>query len=205
MVGADVSASVINNSLLLYDLIFGCNKLMNSTGAEAVTGVPSRYQNTSALAEDYIGGNFLFIQVGGTALANTAHNWTVCTYQNQNNSPATLPSITGNAAAIVDRLDHPTQQWFAPLAGGDTGIKNLTQMQCSALVATGVTWFMIGHPLGFMSFPVINSILPFDWLTNRNQAPRVFNDACLALLEPLKPATTTTTYTGMIHATGAGA
>lgn len=203
LVGADVSASVINNSLLLYDLIFGCDKTMNSTAAEAVTGTPSRYQNTDPTAPDYAGGNFLFIQVGGTALAATAHNWTVCTYTDQAGNASTLPSLTGNASAIVDRLDHPTNQWFAPLQGGDVGIRTLTQMQCDAAVATGVIWFMIGHPIGFMSFPVINSLLPFDWLTNRNQAPRIFDGACLALLEPLKPATTATTYTGIIHATRA--
>jgi hypothetical protein len=203
LVGANVSASVINNSLLLYDLLFGVNKTMNSTATEAVTGVPSRYQSTTTTAEDYIGDNFGFIQVGGTALAATAHNWTVCTYTDQSSSASTLPSLTGNASAIVDRLDHPTQQWFAPLASADTGMKAWTQMQCSAAVATGVIWFMIGHPIGFMSFPVINSILPFDWLTNQDQAPRVFDGACLAFLEPLKPATTATTYTGRIAVTAA--
>lgn len=203
LVGADISASVINNSLLLYDLLFGVAKTINSTATEAVTGVPTRYQNTTASAMDYIGGNFLFIQVGGTALAATAHNWTVCLYNDQANAASTLPSLTGNASAITDRLDHPVAQWFAPLESGDNGIMKLTQMQCSALVATGVIWFMIGHPLGFMSFPVINSMLPFDWLTNRNQAPRVFDDACLAFLEPLKPATGATTYTGNVNLTGA--
>ena len=203
LVGADISASVINNSLLLYDRLFGCNKAMASTATEAVTGVPTRYQNTVATADDYIGGNFLFIQVGGTVLPATAHNWTVCTYLDQANAASTLPSLTGNASAIIHRLDHPVGQWFAPLESGDVGIKALTQMQCSASVATGIIWFAIGHPIGFMSFPVINSMMPFDWLTNRNQAPRVFDSACLALLEPLKPATTATTYTGAIHLTGA--
>src|SRR3972149_2742173 len=205
LVGADVSASVINNSLLLYDLLFGCNKTMASTSAEAVTGVPTRYQGQTAGQPDYIGGNFLFIQVGGTVLAATAHNWTVCTYTDQAGVGSTLPSLVGNSAGIIHRLDHPVGQWFAPLESGDVGIKALTQMQCSASVATGVIWFMIGHPFGFMSFPVINSLLPFDWLTNRNQAPRVFDNACLALLEPLKPATGTTTYTGTLHLTGAAA
>jgi len=51
-----------------------------------------------------------------------------------------------------------------------------------------------------MSFPVINSILPFDWLTNRQLAPRIFNDACLAFYEISKPATTATGYHGMIYA-----
>lgn len=203
LVGADVSASVINNSLLLYDLIFGCNKTMNSIAAETVTGTPTRYQNTTAGTPDYVGGNFLFIQVGGTALAATAHNWTVCTYTDQDGASSTMPSLVGNASAIIDRLDHPVQQWFAPLAAGGVGIRTLTQMQCDAAVATGVIWFMIGHPIGMMSFPVINSMLPFDWLTNRNQAPQIFNNACLAFLEPLKPATTATTYTGTVHATRA--
>lgn len=202
LVGADISASVVNNTLLLYDQIFGVNKTMNSTATEAVTGVPSRYQGTTATAENFAGDNFLFIQVGGTALAATAHNWTTCLYTDQSgNTGATLPSVTGNASAIVDRLDHPTQQWFAPLATGDTGMQALTQMQCSAAVATGVIWFMMGHPLGFMSVPLINTMMPFDWLTNRDQAPRIFDNACLAFLEIIKPATTATTYTGRIITT----
>jgi hypothetical protein len=56
-----------------------------------------------------------------------------------------------------------------------------------------------------MSFPVINSLLPYDWLTNRNQAPRIFDSACLALIELPKPATTATTYNGMIYVTSAAA
>ncbi len=205
LVGADFSASVINNSLLLYDRLFSVAKTMNSTATEAVTGVPTRYQSVTNTDADYIGDNFGFIEVGGTALAATAHNWTVCTYTDQANAASTLPSVTGNSAGIVDRLDQPAQQWFAPLAAADVGIKAWTQMQASAAVATGAINFCIGHPLGFMSFPVINSMLPFDWLTNRDQAPRVFDNACLAFLEPLKPATTTTTYTGRFQMTSAAA
>lgn len=205
LVGADVSASVINNSLLMYDRLHSVAKTMNSTSTEAVTGDPTRYQSTTATNADYIGDNFGFVEVGGTALAATAHNWTTCLYDDQGNASSTLPSLTGNSGAIVDRLDHPLQQWFAPLASGDVGIRAWTQMQCSAAVATGAINFVVGHPLGFMSFPVINSILPFDWLTNRDQAPRVFDDACIAFLEPLKPATGACTYTGRFQMTGAAA
>lgn len=201
LVGADVGGNVIGNTLLLYDRIFAVAKTMNSTATEAVTGVPTRYQSTTATAEDYIGGNFGFVEVGLTALAATAHNWTVCTYTDQANAASTLPSLTGNSGAITHRLDHPLQQWFAPLAAGDQGIKAWTQMQCSAAVATGLINFVIGHPIGFMSIPVANLMLPFDWLTNRDQAPRIFNDAYLAFLEITKPSTTTTTYTGRIAAT----
>ena len=203
LVGADFATSVINNSLLMYDRLFSVAKTMNSTATEAVTGVPTRYQSTTAANMDYIGDNFGFVEIGGTALAATAHNWTVCTYTDQAAAASTMPSLTGNSAGVVDRFDHPLQQWFAPLESGDVGIKAWTQMQCSAAVATGVINFVIGHPLGFLSFPVINSILPFDWLTNRDQAPRIFDDACISFLEPLKPATTATTYTGRFQMTGA--
>lgn len=204
LTGADISASVTNNSLMLYDRIFHVTKTMNSTGTEAVTGVPTRYQSTTATDENYAGGNFLFIEVGGTALAATAHNWTTCLYTDQGgNANQTLPSVTGNSGAIVDRFDMPTSAWYAPLATGDTGIQALTQMQCSAAVATGVVNFVIGHPIGIFSFPVANLVFPFDFITNRNVTPKIFDDACLALFEMPKPTTTATTYTGVIYATAA--
>jgi hypothetical protein len=203
LVGADMSAQIANNSLMLYDRLFSVAKTMNSTTTEAVTGVPTRYQSTTATAADYIGGNFLFIEVGGTALAATAHNWTVCTYTDQANAASTLPSVTGNASAIVDRFDMPTQSWFCPLESGDVGIKALTQMQCSALVATGAINFVIGHPIGIMAFPIANTMTPFDWLTNRLQAPRIFDNACLAFIELVKPSTNASTYTGQVYATSA--
>ena len=205
LTGADFSASVINNSVMLYDRIFSVAAPINSTATVAVTGTPARYQSSTTTAADYVGGNFLFIEVGGTALAATAHNWTVCTYTDQTGAASTLPSVTGNASAIVDRFDMPLNTWFCPLESGDVGIQKLTQMQCSALVATGAANFVIGHPIGIMSFPVINSLLPYDWLTNRNQAPRIFDSACLALIELPKPATNATTYNGMIYATSAAA
>jgi hypothetical protein len=206
LVGADAASNVVNNSLLIYDRIFGVVKTMNSTGTEAVTGVPTRFQSTTPTSEDYAGGNFLAIEVGGTALAATAHNWTVCTYTDQDgNTGATLPSVAGVSSAIVDRHDYALASWYAPLAAGDSGIKALTQMQCSAAVATGVIWFVIGHPIGIMSFPIVNTMFPFDWLTNRDQAPYIPNDACLAMYELVKPATTATTYAGQIYATSTSA
>lgn len=205
LVGADVAANVSGNSLLMYDLIFGVNKTMASTATEAVTGVPTRYQSTTTTDADYIGDNFGFIQVGGTALAATAHNWTTCTYKDQADAASTLPSLTGVSGAIVDRYDQTLPQWFAPLESGDTGIKAWTQMQCSASVATGVVWFMIGHPIGFMAFPIQNMMTPYDWLTNRDPAPRIFDDACLAFIEMMKPSTTATTYNGRLVVTNAAA
>lgn len=193
-------ASVAGNTLLLYDRIFQVLKLINSTGTEANTGVPTRYQNQTSTAEDYIGGNFVFVEVGVTAMANTAHNWTVCQYTDQDgNVTQTIPSFAGNpgaVATIADRLDMPNGTWFAPLAPADVGIKALTQMQCSALVATGVPNFVMGHPLAFMPCPVANMVCVYDGINTAFNLVRIFDDACLAFLEINKPSTSATNYTG---------
>lgn len=197
LVSANAVASVGGNTLLAYDRIFGVAKTMSSTATEAVTGVPTRYQSTTGGAEDSAENNFLFVECG-TALGATGHNWTTCTYTDQSgNTGATLPSVTGNSSNIVNRLDQPVGSWFCPLASGDTGIKALTQMQCSASV-TGAIDFVIGHPLAFLICPVANYVCAWDGLNTAFSLVRVFDDAAIAFLEIVKPATTATTYAGMI-------
>jgi hypothetical protein len=199
-VSAFITSSVAANTLLLYDRIFDVAKTMNSNTTESVTGVPTRYQSSTPGAADYAGGNFCFVEVGGTALAATAHNWTVCQYRNQAGTDAqSFPSMTGNSGAIVDRLDHPAGSWFMPLAAGDTGVMDLAQMQCSAAVATGAINFVIGHPLAIIPCPVANLVLPVDGMRGPFQLARIFDDACLAFLELPKSATTATTYSGVIN------
>ena len=194
---AQVVASVAGNTLLMYDRLFDVLKTMNSTATESVTGVPTRYQSSTATNPDYAGGNFAFVEVGGTPLAATAHNWTVCRYRNQAGTDAvSFPSMAGASGAIVDRLDHPVSSWFMPLASGDTGVMDLDQMQCSALVATGVITFAIGHPLAWMPCPVANMACTVDGLNTAFSLVRVFDGAALAFLEVSKPVTNATTYTG---------
>ena len=195
---ANVLATVSAQTLLLYDRIFEVNKTMNSTATEAVTGVPSRYQSTTATDPGYIGGNFIFVECQ-TALPATAHNWTTCTYTDQGGNASTLPSLTGNSSNIINRLDHPTGQWFAPLGSGDVGIGALTQMQCSAAVATGAIAFVIGHPIAWIPCPLANFVVPTDGLRGPLTLARVFDDAALALLEVMKSATTATTYAGTLE------
>lgn len=189
-------ASVAANTLLLYDRLFSVTKTMNSTATEAVTGVPTRYQSTTAGADDSAEGNFLMIECR-SALPATAHNWTTCLYEDQSgNTGATLPSVTGNSSNIVNRLDQPASTWFCPLATGDTGISDLEQMQCSAAVASGNIDFTIGHPIAFMPCGIANFVCEKDGLTTSFNLARIFDDACLAFLEICKSATTATTYTG---------
>lgn len=191
--------ATLQNTLLLYDRLFDVAKTMSSTGAEAVTGVPTRYTSSTASAADYAGNNFLNVVVGATPLGATAHNWTAVNYNDQGGAASVLPSLTGNASAIAQRLDHPTGQWFAPLATGDIGIKALTQMQCSASV-TGTIDFVIGHPIAWMPCLLANLVCVVDGINTAFNLSRIFNDACLTFLEVIKPAATATNYAGSFTA-----
>jgi hypothetical protein len=197
IVSAVAMGSAAGN-LMLYDRLFGVAKTMNSTATQAVTGVPTRYQSTTAGAQDSAEGNFLFVETV-TALAATAHNWTVCQYTDQGGTTTvSLPSLTGNASNIIHRLDHPVGQWFAPLATDDTGILALTQMQCSAAVATGAIEFVIGHPLAWIPVPFVNLFCQSDFIYSAFNLTRIFDDACLAFLNVIKPATAGVTFNGSL-------
>lgn len=196
-----LSASVINNSLLLYDRLFAVVKTMNSTATEAVTGVPTRYQNATAGNVEYIGGNFCFPSNPTTVLAATAHNWTVCQYTDQDgNTGNSFASVAGVSACVVGGVDLAVGKWFLPLAAGDVGVKALTQMQCSAAVATGTIDFVIGHPIAVNACPIANIACLDDGLYTALNLTPIIDDACLSFLELTKPATTATNYSGLLRA-----
>lgn len=195
-----LTASVVNNSLLLYDRIFAVAKTMNSTGTEAVTGVPTRYQSGTASAVDYIGGNFCFPSNPTTVLAATAHNWTVCQYTDQDSTTGiSFTSTAGVSACVVGGIDLAVGSWFLPLAAGDIGVKALTQMQCSAAVATGTIDFIIGHPIAINACPVANISVLDDGLYTSLNLMHIEDNACLSFIELVKPATTATNYSGIVR------
>jgi hypothetical protein len=196
-----LSSSVAGNSLLLYDRTFDVVKTMASTSTQAVTGVPTRYQSTTAGANDYIGGSFCFPANPTTVLAATAHNWTVCTYLDETNSAGTFPSATGVSACVVGGIDLAAGAgWFMPLAAGDVGVKALTQMQCSASVATGTIDFVIGHPLAVNACAIANIACLDDGLYTSLNLASILDGACLSFIELPKPATTATNYSGILRA-----
>lgn len=196
-----LSASVINNSLLLYDRIFAVAKTMNSNTTEAVTGVPTRYTNTTPGNIQYAGGNFCFPANPTTVLAATAHNWTVCQYTDDTGTAAqSFQSVAGVSACVVGGVDLAVGNWFLPLATGDVGMTALSQMQCSALVATGTIDFVIGHPIAINACPIANLACLDDGLYTALNLTTILDNACLSFLELPKPATTATTYSGVVRA-----
>lgn len=198
-VGGFATSSIINNTLLLYDRLFDVVKTMNSAATEAVSGTFSRYQNQTATAPDFIGGNFCYPYNPTTVLANTAHNWTVCQYTDQaGNTGNSFASVAGVAQCVVTGVDLATFNWFMPLAAGDVGVKALTQMQCSATVATGTIDFVVAHPIAFFPCPVANLMCYVDGINTAFNLKFIYDNACLAFMEMPKPATSATTYSGQV-------
>lgn len=208
-----LSASVINNSLLLYDRLFAVaagNAL--TTGAEiAVTGVPTRYQNGTAGNDAYIGGSFMFPANPTTVLAATGHNWDAgggagvgMRYTNQDSVATNLPVCTGVSACVVGGIDLAAGQtsWFAPLATGDVGVKNIINMSASAAVATGTIDWCIGHPIAINACPIANISCLDDGLYTSMNLQHIEDNACLSFIELPKPATTATSYSGIVRAVG---
>lgn len=195
-VRGDPLATVAPNTLLLYDRLHSVTFNIAITTAEAVTGVPTRYQSTTTTADDYIGGNFVMPEIR-TVLPATAHNLTTCLYTDQAAAASTLPSITGLSGGIVNRLDTSLAQWFATLEAGDVGIQKLTQIQKSAVLASGAIDMTIGHPIAIMPCPIANIACTYDGINTAFNLTRIFDDACLAFLEIQKGSATATTYTGM--------
>lgn len=197
----EVTASVINNTLLVIDQLLRVAKTMNSTATEAVSGTFSRYQNQTQGTPDYIGGNFCFPSNPTTVLAATAHNWTVCQYTNDAGTTGqSFPSVAGVSACVVGGIDLAagSGSWFMPMAGTDVGVKALTRMQCSAAVATGTIDFVVAHPIAFMPCPVANLVCIADALYTAMQLQQVYDNACLSGIEIAKPATTATNYAGAL-------
>lgn len=204
---ARFQANVANMTLMMYDRLFGCAKTMNSTANEAVTGVPTRYQSAISTDDDYAGGNFLTISNPTTVLAATAHNWVAggagnggCTFTNAAGTVGqNLLQVTGVSACVLRGVDIAANSpgWFAALGSGQVGIKALTKMECSALVATGTIDFIIGHGIAWIPCYAANMMYVEDGLYGAGpRLPHIEDNACLAFMEMNKSATTTTTYTG---------
>lgn len=194
-------ASVLNNTLLLYDRLHAVVKTMNSSATQAVTGTPSRYQSTVSGNVESAEGNFYFPSNPTTVLAATAHNWTVCQYTNSaGTATRSSPSIAGISAGVVGGVDLAANSWFMPLQAGDLGVQKITQLQCSALVATGTIDFVLGHALCYMPCSVATFVCQFDWVFTAFRVVKIIDNAALALLELPKSATTATTYNGGIYA-----
>jgi len=176
------------STLLLYDRIFHAGTINHNTAsAQTITGVPTRYATTTSP------GNFAFLEVT-TVLPNTAHTITMQYTDQDGNTAENAPAIAGVNSAAVTRIDHTP--YHIPLNAGDTGLRTCTQITISA-GASGVSNFVMGHPLAFIPCPVANNMVVLDGINSAFNLVQILDGACLALLE-LKGVATATTYNGSL-------
>jgi hypothetical protein len=200
-VNASCEATVAGNDLLLIDQQFRGAVTMTSTSTQSVTGANTnaRYTSQTDGALNYAGGNFVYPAVTGTVLASVAHNWTVCQYTNQAGTTGqSIPSIAGVSACAKNQIDLAVGNWFMPLASGDTGVYQLTQVQLSADVTSGTADIVVAHPIAVFSCPVASLAMNIDGVTSAFNLQQIYDNACLSLLELPKVSTTATTYSGIV-------
>ena len=150
-----------------------------------MSGTPTRYQSATTSAADYAGNNFLMIECR-TALAATAHNWTVCTYTDQDgNTGATLPSVTGNSGNIINRLDQPRFVDFCPLWPVVTPASR-TSLRCSARLRSPLARSTSSATRSPSCRAASRTSCVKDGLTTSISLEGIMDNACLALLEILK-------------------
>ena len=195
-----LSASVASMTLLLYDRIWsGVPVLSSGFGvAQTVTSTLARYETTGSGGTSR--GNFCMCEIT-TALPATAHGWTFEYTDDSGNAVETSPTVTGLSAGIAKRLDTATvNSYVAPLNAGDVGISDISKWTLTtANLASGAMNVVIGHPIGFLVTSLVNQMVVMDGINSAFNLQRIYDDACLALIEVNKPATTATTYTGMLQ------
>jgi hypothetical protein len=177
------------NTLLLYDRIFHASAINHNTAAaQTITGVPTRYATTTSP------GNFAFLAVT-TVLTATAFTITMQYVDNAGNTAENAAAVTGITTAAVTRICH--SPWFIPLNAGDTGLRNCTQITFSAAAASGVSNFVMGHPIAFLPMSIAGKWDIVDGINSAFNLEQILTDACLSFIE-LKGQSTATTYQGQI-------
>ena len=177
--------------LILYDRLWDGAVTMNSSAAQTVTGTPTRY--TGAASK----GNVMWPEVR-SALAATAHNHTWTYVDDQGNAAEAAAVVAGVSGAVAHRLDFSTGgQWFVPLNSGDIGVRNITQWQASAAVATGNIDIVLAHPLVFIPLPASYGPGVLDGVNSAFGLTQILTDACLNFAS-VQGSATSTHYSGML-------
>ncbi len=195
------SATVQGQLLLLYDRLWNGLIALSSSGTQTctLTGYPNstgRYSGIGASGSSV--GNFAFIaNEAGATLSAVAHNWKMVYTDHEGNTAQSAAALAGISGAVVNRVDHAS--YYIPLRTGDIGIADIESITCSVnTVAAGAPTIVLAHPLAFIPQLAANNPFILDGINSAFNMVEILTDACLALMELQKSATTATTYTGQV-------
>ena len=193
-------SSVANQLLMLYDRLWQGLIALGDSSAQTCT--LTGYPNSTGRYSDATGakGNFAFVaNEGGPTLTTGAHTWSLVYTDDAGNAAQAAAALAGVSAAVQNRIDHAG--WFIPLLAGDYGIQDIESIQCSVntIVAGGLT-IVLAHPLALVPLIDAYSGVIIDGINSAFNLVEIETDACLALLEAMKGASTATTYGGKVIA-----
>ncbi len=160
-----------------------------------VTGVPSRYQSTAAA------GCFI-TQFVTTVLPGATPTYTITYMDQAGNTAEAAAANTIVSGAIARRFPYAASVgngWYIPLNSGDTGVRNVTNLDLSAAMASGATDIVLGKPYVWIPTHAINVPTVIDGLNSAFNLVQITDSSCLAFFEVWKSATTATSYNGMIN------
>lgn len=189
MVTWQSQATSAPNTLMIYDRLFHAATFNhNSSAAQTITGVPTRYATTTSP------GNFAFMEVT-TVLTATAFTITMQFVDQDGNAAENAAALTGIVSSVVTQVPH--FPWFIPLGGVNTGLRNATQITFSAAAASGVSNFVMGHEIALAPQPVAGSMVVMDGINSAFNLEQVLTGACLSFME-WKTVASASTYMGSV-------
>lgn len=195
VIGGTFQGSVGTQMLLVYDRLWDMTHTMTVDPRSCdAANPPTRYQ-TAALAP----ANFLSGEV--TTVLPAASPTVTFDYVDQDGNNVTGPALsTIYSAAAVNTVPFTAPNWFYPLASTDTGLRSLQNsanaVNLSAAMASGVVTWFIGHPLLLIPIPAANVPVLIDGINSALNLSTIYDNACIALMELSKGATTATNWWG---------
>ena len=180
MMGVTAASAGVPSVLMLCDMQGywpGVN--LNTASAQNLTGTPGlRYTNGTGCRLYWVAQN-----TTGANATNLTMNYTNST----GTTGRTLPvSVAMTASAITPHIAHSGTAAnnygpFLPLANGDTGVQNVTNVTFTA-ASTGIGALVLTKPLATLPLVTASVAAERDLLNQLPSLPQVKDDACLVLL-----------------------
>lgn len=187
-----VSNVAQGTALMLVDNLWAASFNYATSGNVTVTGVPTRYQTATTAPGNFMSGDVT------TVLGATAQNVTITYVDQDGNAAQASAALAIRVSSAVNTIPHTQPVWFIPLVAPDTGLRNITIFNLSA-VNSGFVDRMIAHPIAILpGVGVANQSIILDGINSAFNLERIYDEAALALLEWFKSATGAATYNGYI-------
>jgi len=172
------ATGLVGGTLLLYDRLLHVGNLSGIvTTAQTVGGTITRNTGGS--------GNFAFAEIY-TLVGTTATTISMSYTDQDGNTGNTSTAVTFGGTAFRE----VTRGIFLPLAGSDTGIREVASVTLAASTGTaGNFGVVVGRPIAYIGIGSAGAAGWRDYVTGLPSIPKIDSGSCLSLL--WIPATTT--------------